>query len=87
MVRTFIWLELILELSLWSTAQTSMRDSLSMMDRPEPLLTLNQVTTATQLIRFHNNNGLRDPMERTLRKLVMIPRFLNTAQTLMRDLL
>ena len=52
MARISKRLVLILELMPWSTAQISMRDSLSRMDRPEQLPTHNQATTATQHIPY-----------------------------------
>jgi len=55
MVKTWKWLELILEHMLWSTAQTSMRDILSLMDILEPSPIHNQDTTATPITPFINS--------------------------------
>ena len=78
----------------WSTAQTSMRDTLSRMERPEESHTHRLATTVTQTTlsskinrHSHNKHGSRDQMVRTSRlsdqTLELFP--WNTAQTSMRD--
>jgi len=85
MVKTSKWLVKIQELSPWRHAQTLMRGWLSIMDRLELLPILNQDIIVTQHIPCPNNHGSRDLMVRTSRKSMMIPRFSNIAQTLMKD--